>query len=867
MMVKLRRDDMMQNYSLRGLVGVKIYFIALISVLLTMLFSSGAQAAGACSASIGKVNLNEYNYIDNFTEIKKIDSTINLTGWTVTIYTPTKTTVKLLPVTGSSNCFGNQYQVNTFASNEIGTNADAVLKDSNGDIVDFLRVRTSLPVTTTYYGALPACTFVGASTDLLVSSGQKGVDRLPDGTGDWRQTPGTGSNSFQSQCGPNIVGGSTDMSVSKTVSPSTVVKGTNVTFTLTVVNNGTGAASNVLVNDPLPAGFSYVSSSATVGTYASSTGVWTIGNMAVGATATLTLTATTTLVGTLTNTATVASSTFDPTTANNTSSVNVTVTSPGATLDAVEVTAAAGTAINTKLAGTAFNLDILALATDGSIATTYNKTVTIELVNAGTGASCSVMPLLQSVATYTFTGSGGGKDNGRKTYSFNYPSAAANVRVRMKDNSATPITACSTDNFSIRPTTFTVTSTDATNNAATGTPVIKAGTNFNLTATAIAGYGGTPLIDSAKIVGTATAGTLAGSFAAANSTTGIATGSTFTYSEVGNFGLNTNAIYDNNFTSIDQPSDCTADFSNTLVGGKYGCNIGSVAVPQTTGSSGFGRFIPDHFDTTVTGPMTCPSGLSCPTGGLVYSGQAFTVQITAKNALCPAGLCGTTQNYSGSYAKAVTLNAYDSAGGATSTPGSGTLTLNTMLATAFAAGVATTATPVYTFPTTPVLPTDIFIRATDADSVTSLRGVASVEGGVKVVSGRFKISNAYGSELLPLPMTATVQFYNPSGSWVTSTSDNLTAFNTSTNLVVSIVTGPLASVSIVGAGPVTVAGGVKAFTLNKPLVTGSADISFSAPSYLLAGSNTAAVNPTVKGRATFGVYSGNNNLIYQRESY
>src|SRR5439155_8021625 len=78
--------------------------------------------------------------------------------------------------------------------------------------------------------------------------------------------------------------------------------------------------------------------------------------------------------------------------------------------------------------------------------------------------------------------------------------AARNARIRVNQSG---ISACSTDNFSLRPSSFTVTSTNATQTDSTGTPAIKAGANFNLTATAIAGYDGTPSIDNTvgKVVG------------------------------------------------------------------------------------------------------------------------------------------------------------------------------------------------------------------------------------------------------------------------------------------------------------------------------------------------------------------------------
>jgi hypothetical protein len=69
------------------------------------------------------------------------------------------------------------------------------------------------------------------------------------------------------------------------------------------------------------------------------------------------------------------------------------------------------------------------------------------------------------------------------------------------------------------------------------------------------------------------------------------------------------------------------------------------------------------------------------------------------------------------------------------------------------------------------------------------------------------------------------------------------------------------------AGAITVAGGVGSFVLKRPGVSGSADISMSAPVYLQAGSNGGGTNPSVAGRATFGVYKGANEFIYLRETY
>src|SRR5207302_8664072 len=126
---------------------------------------------------------------------------------------------------------------------------------------------------------------------------------------------------------------------------------------------------------------------------------------------------------------------------------------------------------------------------------------------------------------------------------------------------------------SIRPAACTVTTraaagvTAASHTGASGTPAIKTGANFILTAASVAGYSGTPSIDNTKVVGTPTAGTIGGTFSAAPVGTGTASGNSFFYSEVGNFGLNADAVVDTAFTSFEAAGDCLASLSNTPDGG------------------------------------------------------------------------------------------------------------------------------------------------------------------------------------------------------------------------------------------------------------------------------------------------------------
>ncbi len=291
----------------------------------------------------------------------------------------------------------------------------------------------------------------------------------------------------------------------------------------------------------------------------------------------------------------------------------------------------------------------------------------------------------------------------------------------------------------------------------------------------------------------------------------------------------------------------------------------------TTGTTGnIGRFYPDHFDTelvlTSGLPMPCPTGLTCPTlyNGFVYSGQTFTARVTARNL---AG--GATQNYDGTlgYARATTLTAWDALGStATQNPPAltpGSLLANTAIAAAgFSAGDTATlgvdaVTPVYTLTAVTTAPTDIYLRALDTDNVSSRRAAApgaSVEGGVKVASGRVKIGNAHGSELLPLPMTATVQYYNGT-NWVTSTTDSVTSLTLAAGNYQRKTGGAWTVTPPSGSA---VSAGVLNYTLSSGGGTGSVDITATTPAWLLPGTT---------GRATFGVYKGNNEFIYLRENY
>ncbi|PRY83366.1 DUF6923 family protein, partial [Mongoliibacter ruber] len=110
-----------------------------------------------------------------------------------------------------------------------------------------------------------------------------------------------------------------DLAVTKTVNNPTPLVGEEVTFTVTVTNNGPSGATGVEVEDVLPSGYTYVSHSVSVGfgQYFPDTGLWDISNMSNEDIATLQIVARVNGAGNYTNVATVSAENDDPDPTNN----------------------------------------------------------------------------------------------------------------------------------------------------------------------------------------------------------------------------------------------------------------------------------------------------------------------------------------------------------------------------------------------------------------------------------------------------------------------------------------------------------------------------------------------------------------------
>ncbi len=124
-----------------------------------------------------------------------------------------------------------------------------------------------------------------------------------------------------------LVPAGADLAITKSGAPNPVLSGNRLTYTLTVTNNGPQDATGVTATDPLPTSVHFNSVASTQGTCTRSgatkpspkegTITCSLGNLANGASASITIVVTATTPGTLSNTATVSGDQSDPNPLNN----------------------------------------------------------------------------------------------------------------------------------------------------------------------------------------------------------------------------------------------------------------------------------------------------------------------------------------------------------------------------------------------------------------------------------------------------------------------------------------------------------------------------------------------------------------------
>ncbi|KWS04093.1 internalin, putative [Lysobacter capsici AZ78] len=358
------------------------------------------------------------------------------------------------------------------ATPTVGTNITFTVTVSNNgpSSADAVNVTDQLPAGYTFVSANPSVGTYNAGTGVwavgtLASGANATLDIVATvlATGPYANTATATSTTGDPTPGNNtatntpVPVASADLAVTKTASSATPTVGTNITFTVTVSNNGPSAAAGVNVNDQLPAGYTFVSATPSVGTYNAGTGVWAVGALASGANATLDIVATVLPNGPYANTATATSTTNDPTPGNN-------------------------TATNTPVPVASADLAVTKTASSATPIVGTNVTFTVTVSNNGPSAAAGVNVNDQLPAGYTFvsaTPSVGTYNAGTGVWAVGTLASGANATL---DIVATVLPNGPYANTA----TATSTTNDPTpgNNTATNTPVPVASADLAVTKTA-----------------------------------------------------------------------------------------------------------------------------------------------------------------------------------------------------------------------------------------------------------------------------------------------------------------------------------------------------------------------------------------------
>jgi uncharacterized repeat protein (TIGR01451 family) len=297
-----------------------------------------------------------------------------------------------------------------------------------------------------------------------------------------------------------------------------------------------------------------------------------------------------------------------------------------------------------------------------------------------------------------------------------------------------------------------------------------------------------------------------------------------------------------------------------------------------------GRFYPAYFATAITASFPCPTKLNCPPApmmGAAYSGQPFGATVTAYNTKG-----SPLSRYANPYARNITLAPFANPGGASPVT-SGTFGPTTIAASTIAPQTSVSLSfklpAPYSNANPPSAkvgdPTPFFLRATSieelsastSETISSQRpGTDSSEQGITVINGRLQVANAFGSELLKLPVPMKAQYWNGT-VWQNNTNDNVsTITHTPVSATYSKCTRRLAKDT---AGNCTVALTLLDQTVPVTLKDGAGTVWLAAPGNGNVGSGLLDLTgrgsppwlPSTLARVTFGIYQS--PLIYIRELY
>ena len=491
-----------------------------------------------------------------------------------------------------------------------------------------------------------------------------------------------------------------------------------------------------------------------------------------------------------------------------------------------------------------------------------------------------------AIVTVTFPG---GVPSSNVSYTFNYADVGS-VELWMRNN-VVPAEIGTSGAFVVKPGGFVLSGiqqTAAPNLAnpaaanAAGATFVKAGEMFSVTVTAttIGGVTATPnygnetaaesvMLTSALVAPVGGSNPAIGG-AFGTFTNGVSTGTAFAWDEVGIINL-TPSVGDGDYLGM-------GDVTGTASG-----NVGRFYAAQFALSGGV--------IANRTGLAGCVAPAGCDT--FTYMGEEMSAVF---NLIAKAANGATTlQNYTtaNSFAKLdptaagnpLALAAVD-----TGTPRTVAVLDTTTYGVAsgsFAAGVATVTAP---FAVTrggsasgPFDALGVGVNPADSDGAAlatldlavNAGGSPNTHGKVgstKARYGRMKLSNAHGSELLKLPIPMEAQYWQGQ-YWAQNNLDD------ATTIVQNNIKLSNAAVTI--SGVIKDAAGKWRIVLNKPLTPVSSNVCLDLDTGATGDTSCQATTPLSMpylqtgvafdkdpvSRATFGVYKGNNEFIYLRETY
>lgn len=253
------------------------------------------------------------------------------------------------------------------------------------------------------------------------------------------------------------------------------------------------------------------------------------------------------------------------------------------------------------------------------------------------------------------------------------------------------------------------------------------------------------------------------------------------------------------------------------------------------------------------------------------------ITTTKNNAAIPA----TSQNYTGSFAFDSTLsNAGDT---------SNFNATNTISAASFLNGTASKNDVTYTYPIKETTPITITLRANDPDTGST---AGEVEGSIEIRSGRTRVENSFGSELVDMPVIAQVEYYNTNGFEI-NTADTCSAVDVTLTDIgtdsIELGTGAGQTCLWDDAGDsvattdFTCAANASKPQFSEPASSGNFNVNLKAPGADNTGDiGVTLISPTwlkydwdgdgaddddPTGTASFGLYRGDDRIIYWREVF